>query len=201
GALVAFWWGGVAWLCGGVGVVMGVAAGRGDARRRLGWFAWAACLFVLFSRANELSPLLPPPQNSFSFSDTAYAFHGWVNIAQGVAGTILVPASIGIAIARYRLYDIDIVVNRTILFAGLAVFVTGSYAIVVAGVGSVLGQRAGAHPVLTVATIALVAALLLPVRGWLQSMAGLAGYGRRARPSRGLSRLVRAVWRGAPADR
>jgi len=127
-ASTAFIWGVVPGLFAGVGVVMRMAASRGEARRQLQWFAWAASLFViagLLSLANQVGH--PYPQlRSFSFSDTAYAFHGWVNIAQGVAGTILVPASIGIAIARYRLYDIDIVVNRTILFAGLAVFVTGS---------------------------------------------------------------------------
>ena len=200
-ASTAFVWEAALALIAGVGVVMRMAASRGEARRQLQWFAWAASLYViagLLSHANQFG-LLYPQLNSFSSSDAAWAITGWARIASWIAGMILVPISIGIAVARYRLYDIDIVVNRTILFAGLAVFVTGSYAIVVAGVGSVLGQRAGANPVLTVATIAMVAALLLPVRGWLQSLADVAVYGRRARPYDVLSDLVHEVGRAEPA--
>jgi signal transduction histidine kinase len=197
----AYIWLTVIGLIASVGVVIRMAASRGEARRQLQWFAWAASLYViagLLSQANQLG-FFYPSLSSFSLSDAAWAITGWARIAQGVAGMILVPVSIGIAVARYRLYDIDIVVNRTILFAGLAVFVTGSYAIVVAGVGSVLGQRAGANPVLTVVTIALVAALLLPVRSRLQSLADLAVYGHRARPYDILSDLVREVGRAEPA--
>ena len=200
-ASTAFIWLTVPGLVAGVGVVIRMAASRGEARRQLQWFAWAAGLYViagLLSLANQVGHLYPP-LNSFSSSDAAWAITGWARIATGVAGMILVPISIGIAVARYRLYDIDIVVNRTILFAGLAVFVTGSYAIVVAGVGSVLGQRASANPVLTVVTIALVATLLLPVRSWLQSLADVAVYGRRARPYDVLSDLVHEVGRAEPA--
>ncbi len=197
----SIWGGAVLELIAGVGVVMRMAASRGEARRQLQWFAWAASLFVitgLLSLANGVGHLYPP-LNSFLPTDAAWAITGWARIANGVTGTILVPIAIGMAVARYRLYDIDIVVNRTILFAGLAVFVTGSYAIVVAGVGSLLGQRTGANPVLTVATIALVAALLLPVRSWLQSLADVAVYGRRARPYDVLSDLVHEVGRAIPA--
>ncbi|HEV2216019.1 MAG TPA: sensor histidine kinase [Candidatus Dormibacteraeota bacterium] len=198
-ASTAHIWGAVPALIAGVGVVMRMAASRGEARLQLQWFAWAASLFAIAGLLSLAVGLLGPSLSSFSPSDAAWAITGWARMANGVAGMILIPISIGIAIARYRLYDIDIVVNRTILFAGLAVFVTGSYAIVVAGVGSVLGQRAGANPVLTVVTIALVAALLLPVRGWLQSLADVAVYGRRARPYDVLSDLVHDVGRAEPA--
>src|SRR5260370_35371755 len=97
-----------------------------------------------------------------------------------MAGMVMLPGAIGVAIWPSRCYDIDVVINRTLLYVGLAAFVTLSYAIVVAGVGSLLGQRVGANPLLSVITIAVVAALLLPVRSRLQPLASAAVYGRRA---------------------
>src|SRR5260370_26778679 len=98
-----------------------------------------------------------------------------------MAGMVMLPGAIGVAIWPSRCYDIDVVINRTLLYVGLAAFVTLSYAIVVAGAGSLLGQRVGANPLLSVITIAVVAALLLPVRSRLQALANAAVYGRRAR--------------------
>jgi signal transduction histidine kinase len=201
------------WLSGiglvaGAGVIMRMVGAKGDMRRQLQWFAYAAAVYViaaLLGTAQGLDSLdwLPAfvyqPLQTFARSDLAAGIAGWGGFAGLIAGTILVPVAIGIAIVRYRLYDIDLVVNRTILFAGLAIFVTGAYAVVVAGVGSLLGQRAGANPVLTVITIAVVAALLLPVRARLQALADIAVYGRGARPYDVLSGFARDVGRAAPA--
>src|SRR6266851_5380185 len=117
-----------------------------------------------------------------------------------MAGMVLVPLAIAVAMLRYRLYDIDVVINRTILYAGLAIFVTGGYAIVVAGVGSLLGQRAGLNPLLSIVTIAILAALLLPVRARLQAFANIAVYGGRARPYEVLSDFAGGIGRAEPAD-
>ena len=201
------------WLSGlglvaGAGVVTRMASARGETRRQLQWFAYAAAVYViaaLLGTAQGLDSLdwLPTfvyqPLQTFAQSDTAAGIAGWGGFAALIAGTILVPIAIGIAVVRYRLYDIDIVINRTILFAGLAVFVTGSYAVVVAGVGGLLGQRPGANPVLTIIAIAVVAALLLPVRARLQTLADIAVYGRGARPYDVLSGFARDVGHAAPA--
>lgn len=202
------------WLSGiglvaGVGVIMRMVGARGDTRRQLEWFAYAAAVYVIASLMGTakgldsldwLPALVYQPLQAFARSDLAAGIAGWGGFAGLIAGTILVPIAIGIAIVRYRLYDIDVVVNRTILFAGLAIFVTGSYAVVVAGVGSLLGQRAGASPLLTVITIAVVAALLLPVRARLQTLADIAVYGRGARPYDVLSGFARDVGRAEPAS-
>jgi signal transduction histidine kinase len=201
------------WLSGiglvaGAGVVMRMAGATGETRRQLEWFAFAAAVYViaaLLGTAQGLGSLdwLPTfvyqPLQTFARSDVAAGVAGWGGFAALIAGTILVPIAIGIAMVRYRLYDIDVVINRTILLAGLAIFVTGSYAVVVAGFGSLLGQRAGANPVLSVITIAVVAALLLPVRERLQTLADIAVYGRGARPYDVLSGFARDVGRAAPA--
>ncbi len=211
----AFGWASSAfiWLSGigvvaGFGVLRRMAAASGETRRQLEWFAYAAAVFVVASllvtaRGLDTLDWLPgfvyAPLKSFAQSDSAAAISSWGAQAALLAGTILVPVAIGIGIVRYRLYDIDVVVNRTILFAGLAVFVTGSYAIAVAAAGSLLGQRVGSNPLVNLITIALIAALLLPVRTRLQALADTAVYGRGARPYDVLSDFARSIGRAEPA--
>jgi signal transduction histidine kinase len=190
-------------------VILRLAAASGEARLQLTWFVYAATIFILaglLNQADQLPPLdwLPEPVRStlqgFANSETAHAIGSWSGLAQSLAGMVLVPVAIGFAMVRYRLYEIDVVINRTILFAGLAAFVAAGYGIVVAGLGSVLGQRAGLGPVLTILAIAVVAALLEPVRSRLQVLANVAAYGKRARPYEVLSDFARSVGRAEPAD-
>ena len=48
----------------------------------------------------------------------------------------LIPVAAGIAIMKYRLYDIDVVISKTIVYGSLAAFITAVYVLVVAGIGS-----------------------------------------------------------------
>jgi len=189
-------------------VILRMRAARGEARQQLKWFAYAAAIYVfasVVSLADSVAQLdwlpgLSKPIDDFAFSDAARDIAHWAGTAQDFSGMVLLPVAIGLAMLRYRLYDIDIVINRTILYGGLAVFVTGAYAIVVGGVGSVLGQRTGLNPLLSIVTIALLAVLLLPVRSRLQNLANRAIYGNRARPYDVLSDFAESIGRAEPAD-
>ena len=80
----------------------------------------------------------------------------------------LIPVAVGIAIFRYRLYDIDVVISKTIVYGGLAAFITVVYVVIVAGIGS-LGSgflQAGARPNLglSILATAVVAVAFQPVR-------------------------------------
>ncbi|HXL15931.1 MAG TPA: hypothetical protein VN961_00265, partial [Streptosporangiaceae bacterium] len=192
----------------GVGVLLRMRSAHGDGRQQLKWFAYAAAIYVVstvLGRISDVSTLdwlpgLTQALRSFRDSDLAGAVQGWGGVTSALAGMVLVPAAIAVAMLRYRLYAIDFVINRTIIYGGLAVFVTGAYAIVVAGVGSLLGQRVGVNPLLTVVTIALVATLLLPVRSRLQALANAAVYGKRARPYDVLSDFAASISRAEPAE-
>jgi signal transduction histidine kinase len=94
----------------------------------------------------------------------------------------LVPIAIGIAVFRYHLYDIDVVINKTLVYGSLAVFITGVYVAIVVGLGS-LAQR-GARPsvALSIAATAVVAVAFQPVRERVQRLANRLVYGRRATP-------------------
>ena len=184
-------------------ILLRLAASHGERRLQLKWFTYAGAFFFLTGLLGYIYGLPLPgwlPFADFTSSDTASAISAWGGLGQGLSGMVLLPAAIGFAILRYRLYDIDVVISRTVLYGGLAAFVAAIYGIVVAGAGSLLGQRAGFSPVLTLLAIALAAAMLEPVRSRLQRLANVAVYGRRATPYQVLSDFVRSVGGAEASD-
>jgi signal transduction histidine kinase len=92
----------------------------------------------------------------------------------------LLPIAAGVAILKYRLYDIDVVVNRSLVFGALAIFITAVYVAVVVGFGALLGG--GGHPnvVLSLLATAIVALAFQPVRERVQRLVNQLVYGKRA---------------------
>ncbi len=106
-----------------------------------------------------------------------------------------IPFSIGIAITKYRLYDIDLVINRALVLAVLAGFITLVYALLVVGVGSLIGGDSGGL-LLPIAATAVVALAFEPVRYWAQGWANRLVYGQRATPYEVLSDLTARLSHG-----
>lgn len=95
----------------------------------------------------------------------------------------LIPAAMGIAIVRFRLYDFDLVLNRTVVFGLLASFITAVYVGIVVGVGVLTGSRADDPNVgLSLLATAVVAAAFQPARQRARRIANRLVYGRRATP-------------------
>jgi signal transduction histidine kinase len=107
------------------------------------------------------------------------------------------PMAAGIAIQRYRLYDIDIVINKTMVFIVLAGFITAVYAGVVVGLGRLLPIGTG-NLGLAIAATALVAVAFEPVRARVQHWANRLVYGPRATPYEALAAMTARV--GDTAD-
>jgi signal transduction histidine kinase len=142
-------------------------------REQLKWLVYAGGLIV----AAELAEIVI--ERIFGLTgETATTLEN----ATGQAVVALVPIAIGIAIFRYHLYDIDVVINKTLVYGSLAVFITGVYVAIVVGLGS-LAQR-GARPslALSIAATAVVAIAFQPVRERVQRLANRLVYGRRATP-------------------
>jgi signal transduction histidine kinase len=146
----------------------------GEERQQLKWVTYAASLVGIETVASILWYPVPDLQPG--------------SVEGPVFGTIFAVA-FAVAIFKYRLYDIDVVISRTVVFGTLAVFITTAYVAVVVGLGTVIGAQAGPSLVLSVLGAAVVAALFQPVRERVERLANLLVYGRRATPYEALARF------------
>jgi hypothetical protein len=142
----------------GMGLVVSVGSlvlrwGRawGDERQQLKWVAYAAAMLVVLE---SISSLLP--HKVFS--------------AAVVVVALLVPAMIGVAILKYRLYDIDRLINRTLVYGLLTVLLGVIYAGSVFGLGQLLSPATGESALAVAASTLAVAALFRPARRRIQAV-------------------------------
>jgi len=140
----------------------------GDERLQLKWFATAAVFVVL---SFFLSFFLSSSQNSQPPAG--------VTILQGLAFIFLWTA-IAIAVLKYRLYEIDVVINRAVVYGTLAVFITVVYVGLVAGIGTLIGHRGS--PLLSAIAAAVIAVAFQPIRERSRRFANRVVYGKRATP-------------------
>jgi signal transduction histidine kinase len=91
-------------------------------------------------------------------------------------------AAIAIAILRHRLFDIDLMISRTVAYGALAGVITAFYIGVVAGVGGLLAAGSESRLILAVVATAFVAVAFQPLRARLERLANRLVYGVRAVP-------------------
>ncbi|MGH2675320.1 MAG: ATP-binding protein [Actinomycetota bacterium] len=108
------------------------------------------------------------------------------------------PAGTAVAILRYRLYDIDVVISKTVVYGALAAFVTLVYVGIVVGIGTLVGQRGNAF--LTILATAIIALAFQPARVRARHLANRLVYGKRATPYEVLSRLAQGMGSQYSAD-
>jgi signal transduction histidine kinase len=104
---------------------------------------------------------------------------------------IALPAGIAVAVLRYRLYELDLVVNRTLVYLVLTVAVVGSYVIVVGLVGSYLSRRGDL--IVSVAVTGVVAVGFQPLRAHVQRWVNRLMYGERDDPYLAIAGLGRSL--------
>ncbi|HEV2581290.1 MAG TPA: hypothetical protein VGT44_10610 [Ktedonobacteraceae bacterium] len=114
---------------------------------------------VVFDLIPQLSPALSPPD---LLSHVIGPF-AW-NIVP-----VVVPLAIGIAILRYRLWDIDIIINRTLVYGVLTVSIVTLYVLVVVGLGALF--QAQANLAIALLATGLIAVLFHPLRRIIRSFA------------------------------
>lgn len=112
-----------------------------------------------------------------------------VGLAVLTAGGVVLVATIGIAVGRHRLFDVDVVIRRTAIVTGLAVFITVVYAVLVGAVGLIVGFQTEATLPLSIAATVVVAVAIQPLRDRMRSWADRLVYGERASPYEVLSRF------------
>jgi signal transduction histidine kinase len=97
----------------------------------------------------------------------------------------LIPIAIGVSVLRYHLFDIDVVINRALLYGTIAVVITAVYVGIVVGIGALVGSRG--EPILSAAAAAIIAIAFQPLRTRAQRFADRLVYGERAAPYEVLS--------------
>ena len=123
----------------------------------------------------------------FAFGSPAYL----LNVVFSGLGSMAIILSLGIAILRYRLWDIDLVINRTLVYGLLTASVVGGYILVVGYPGALF--RTGGNLLISLIGAALVAVLFQPLRGWLQRGVNRLMYGQRDEPYAVVARLSRRL--------
>ncbi len=150
----------------GVGMIFRLRRSTGDERQQLKWLATAAAL---------LPPIIAVGVAAYYLGqqDLGYLL---VNVGWEV---ILFAA--GVAILRHRLYDIDVIINRTVVYAALSVVLALIYAAGVVGVGGLLRGAAGGetNSLAVAASTLVVAALFRPARARIQSFIDRRFYRRK----------------------
>jgi signal transduction histidine kinase len=139
----------------------------------------ALSVFVVTSLA--LGAFAPVPTSSRSLA--AYL----IGYALIYAAMLLIPLSIGIAVLRYHLYDIDLVINRTLVYGALTACVVLLYVLVVGGLGALLQVRGSL--IFSLIATGLAAVMFQPLRDRLQRGVNRLIYGERDDPYAVLSRL------------
>ncbi|HUG87387.1 MAG TPA: hypothetical protein VMP42_01335 [Actinomycetota bacterium] len=171
-------------LCGAVvlvasalGLVIRFRRSRGDERLQLKWFAFAIATTVgAMATLTVLVLTLFPDQQDAAW--VSWSFN--VVIVGGFA--VGLPVTCGIAITKHRLYDIDVVISKTLVYGALATFITAVYIGLVVGIGGLIGAREDGNLALQIGATALVAVLFQPVRSRIQRLANRLVYGARSTP-------------------
>ena len=155
-------------------------------RQQTKWVVLGVAGFAAVFAASRLAGLLLTPALRASQVGGNLIGGGIVIIA-----VTFIPVTIGIAVLRARLWDVNLVINRALLYAGLTASVIGIYILVVGYLGALLHTR-GALWASLVAT-GVVALVLQPARTWLQRGVNRLTYGQRDEPYAVVAQLGRKL--------
>ncbi len=160
-----------------------------EIRQQIKWIAFAASLMSLGLLVEVVCALIVAPDDIGTSGTQPFwlkLFQDAVRLSQaGIA------VAVGFAVLKHRLYDIDIVINRTLVYGALTASVVGIYVLVVGYLGA-LFRTGGNLPISLLAT-GLVAVLFAPLRDRLQRGVNRLTYGERDEPYKVLSRLGRRL--------
>jgi hypothetical protein len=150
---------------GATAVFSRVRSADANERRQIKWFAYAGAILFATFVVEAVARFVP-------------SLMGLTNILAGVALTAF-PAAVGIAILRNRLYDIDLIINRTIVYVLLTAVLAGVYTATVAFFQRMLVAMIGeSNDLAIVMTLFVLATVFTPVKNTLQGAVD-----RRIRPT------------------
>lgn len=148
-----------------ISVVRRLRRATGVARQQLEWIAWAA---VLVAAALVVA--------------LALQLLGLPSVVSGliaVTASMAIPIATGVAILRHRLYDIDLLINRTLVYAALSACLIVGYALAVVALQRALGPLTRGSDLAVAASTLAVAGLFGPARTRIQSLVDRRFYRRK----------------------
>jgi signal transduction histidine kinase len=147
-------------------------------RQQTKWIVFAILVSIFADFSNELQFVLP---------GSAHPVFIVLSEVTLPLFLLLIPCTIGFAVLRYQLWDIDVIINRTLVYGLLTLSVLGLYILVVVGLGTLFSALGNLF--LSLLATGLVAVVFQPLRQRLQRAVNRLMYGERDEPYRVLSRL------------
>jgi hypothetical protein len=136
---------------------------RGVERQQLKWFYYAFLsvigIFVVGTSTGGQLAAGDPRESPLNVALWSVVFPATV---------LIIPISIGIAILRYRLYDIDLIISRTLVYGALTAMLAAAYVGAIAVLQVVLQPFTRGSELAVAASTLVVAALFQPLRAWIQ---------------------------------
>lgn len=182
------WWGLAAWLVISISVLYAQVyryrhVSSSEQRQQTKWFVFGILAWF------ALSIITGVPWIYMESAPFGTPMPWWVPLATllWVLSTAVLPISLTVAVMRYRLYDIDLIINRTLVYGALTALIIGLYVVVVGGLGSLF--QASQSLLISLLGTGLVAIMLNPLRVRLQFVVDRLLYGQRGNPSAVLESL------------
>ena len=154
-----------------ISVFVRLQSAQGEERQQIKWFAYAAAVLLsTFFLGLPLTGVI------------AAIGWGWAAPIPLVIGLLAIPVAVGIAMLRYRLYDIDVVINRTLVYGSLTAILAGVYfgsVTATQALFSILTDQQELPQVVVVTSTLLIAALFNPLRRRIQSFIDRRFYRRK----------------------
>lgn len=163
------------------GLVNRFLRSKGAERDQFKWVVWGASAFVA-------SVVI-----SINLGNT-------LGLGFAFTGEVAFLSSFAIAVSRYRLFDVDLVISRAVVVAGLAGFITLVYAVLVGAVGLLVGFGTNATLPLSITATVVVAIAFQPLQRRMRHWADRLVYGDRATPYEVLSRFSSQIRDTVAAD-
>jgi signal transduction histidine kinase len=179
----------VLFAAGAASLVVRYRSGEPDLRQQIKWVALVGGAFVVCQVALAIA---------FAIAGNDAVVTTVIGLTSAVLALFGFPVAITIAILRYGLFEIDVIINRAVVYGLLAAVLTAIYVAIVAGLGALVGYAGG--PTLTIAAAVTVAVLFQPLRRRAQTVANRVVYGDRATPYQVLSEFADAMARTLPFE-
>ncbi len=155
---------------------------RGDEREQIKWFALPAGVLVGWLVVSTIGQA----------TGLTWLYDSWFNTVISGLAFLAIPIAIAVAILKYQLYEIDVVIRKTVVVGILAVFITVVYVAIVAGIGA-LAAGSVSNRLLPIVAAVVIAVAFQPVQAGARRVANRLILGPRATPYEVLSAFSERV--------